>query len=166
VAEGAGEGGPSQCNEARASDIVAAPGIVQNGAPTEPKSSGTAAAVALFRDALAQEPLDLKIIEPRAVEAGLLEENTPISKSKVFRSARALKSGQRAAGWVWSLPDKPTSEAQVWPGVFLGTFSSVKRPLAPRTRPLWLTCRGQGEFRARRAPSGPVCALELLLEEP
>jgi hypothetical protein len=50
-----------------------------------------------LRDALAQEPLDVKIIEPRAVEAGLLEENTPISKSKAFRSARALVGVKGAA---------------------------------------------------------------------
>jgi hypothetical protein len=49
----------------------------------------------------------------------LLEENTPIGKSKIFRSARAMlgvkshqKPGRRVAGWVWSLPDQETSEAQ------------------------------------------------------
>jgi cell division topological specificity factor len=104
-----------------ASDIVAAPGIVRNGAAGEPKPSGrsrTAAAVALLRDALAQGPVDAKIIERRAVEAGLLE-NTPIGKSKIFRSARALlgvkshqKPGRRAAGWVWSLPDQAISDSQ------------------------------------------------------
>ena len=96
-----------------ASDIVAVPGIVRNGAPAEPKPSGTAAAAALLRDALAQGPLDVNIIQRRAVDAGLLEENMPISKSKTFRSARVLlgvkshqKPGRRAAGWVWSLPDQ------------------------------------------------------------
>ena len=98
-------------NEVRANDIVAVPGMGQDGASTEPKASGTAAAVALLRDALAQGPLDVKIIQRRAVDAGLLEENMPISKSKVFRSARAMlgvtshqNPGRRAAGWVWSLP--------------------------------------------------------------
>jgi len=82
----------------------------------ESKPSGgdrLAAVVAFLREALAQGPPDVKIIERRAVEAGLLEENTPISKSKVFRSARALlgvkshqKPGRRAGGWIWSLPDQ------------------------------------------------------------
>ena len=43
---------------------------------------------------------------------------------------------------------------------------SVTQPLPPRTPPLSLTCRGRGEFRARRVPSGPACAGGLLLEEP
>jgi hypothetical protein len=104
-------------NEVRANDIVAVPGMGQDGASTEPKASGTAAAVALLRDALAQGPLDVKIIQRRAVDAGLLEENMPISKSKVFRSARAMlgvtshqKPGRRAAGWIWSLPDQVTAD--------------------------------------------------------
>ena len=78
-----------------------------------------AAVVAFLRGALEHGPLDVKEIERRAVEAGLLEENMPINKSKVFRSARAMlgvkshqKPGRRAAGWVWSLPDQETSEAQ------------------------------------------------------
>jgi hypothetical protein len=144
---------PADGNEAPASRVVAVPDMGQDGAPTEPKPSGTAAAVALvmpvlkalprasvssvevskpsggdrlaavvafLRGALAQGPLDVKEIERRAVKAGLLEENMPIGKSKVFRKARAMlgvtshqKPGRRAGGWIWSLPDPATSDAQL-----------------------------------------------------
>jgi hypothetical protein len=43
-------------NEARASDIVAAPGIVQTDAPEKPKSSGTTAAAALVMPVLRALP--------------------------------------------------------------------------------------------------------------
>jgi hypothetical protein len=66
-----------------AGEIVAAPGIVQTDAPEKPNSSGTTAAAAFLRGALAQGPLDVKEIERRAVKAGLLEENMPIGKSKI-----------------------------------------------------------------------------------
>jgi hypothetical protein len=63
-----------------------------------------------MRDALAQGPIEAMTIERRAVDVGLLAENTPIGKSKVFRSARALlgvnsyqKPGRRAGGWIWRL---------------------------------------------------------------
>jgi hypothetical protein len=79
-----------------------------------------AAVVAFLRGALAQGPLDVKEIERHAVKAGLIEENTPIGKSKVFRKARAMlgvtshqKPGRRAGGWIWSLPDPATSDAQL-----------------------------------------------------
>jgi hypothetical protein len=50
-------------------------------------------------------------LELEARAAGLLKEDQPISQCKAFRSARkalAIKpyqpKGQKAGGWIWSLP--------------------------------------------------------------
>jgi len=105
LAPGMGQDGASREPRPKApvaaSDIVAAPSIVQTDAPGEPKPSGTAAAEAFLRGALAQGPLDVKEIERRAVDAGLLEEKLPISKSKVFRSARAMLGVKTAMSTNW-----------------------------------------------------------------
>ena len=78
-----------------------------------------AAVVAFLRGALTQDSIAAREIERCAVDAGLLDKGTPLGKSKVFRTARKSlgiktyqKPGERAGGWIWSLPDQATSEAQ------------------------------------------------------
>jgi hypothetical protein len=94
-------------------------------AAAEPASTGVVrkrsgaylnAVVAFLRDVLAGGPLLVREIERRAIAAGLFELGKSIGDSKVFRTARSKlgvktfqRSGLKAGGWIWSLPDQATS---------------------------------------------------------
>jgi putative DNA primase/helicase len=68
-------------------------------------------AIEFLTTALAKGAMGVADLELEARAAGLLKEDQPISQCKAFRSARkalAIKpyqpKGQKAGGWIWSLP--------------------------------------------------------------
>jgi hypothetical protein len=96
--------------------VVPAEPVTTGAAPKGSSGSRKADVIAFLRDVLANGPVAAKEIEERAIEVGLLEAGKSIGDAKVFRTARSAlgvttvqRSGLKAGGWVWSLPDQATS---------------------------------------------------------
>jgi hypothetical protein len=129
--------------------VVPAEPVTTGAAPKGSSGSRKADVIAFLRDVLANGPVAAKEIEERAIEVGLLEAGKSIGDAKVFRTARSAlgvttvqRSGLKAGGWVWSLPDQASStllresESAAPAAAARGVGPRTQHPAAPTERPL------------------------------